>query len=81
MKYSPVRKMKLKKRLLFSPHNRIEGNQYIYHGLGSSVGIVTDHGLEGPELNPSEDEIFRPSRLALGPTQTPIKWVPGLSQD
>jgi len=31
---------------------------------GSSVSIVTDYGLDGP----SGDEIFRLSRLALGPT-------------
>jgi len=31
-------------------------------------------------LNPGVDEIFRPSRLALGPTQPPVKWVPVLSQ-
>jgi len=37
-------------------------------GLGSSVGIATDYGLDGPGLNPGVDEIFRPSRLALGPT-------------
>ena len=50
----------------------------VYHaderGPGSSVGIATDYGLDGG------DEIFRPSRPALGPTQPPVKWVSGLSR-
>ena len=46
---------------------------------GSSVGIATDYGLDDPGSNPGGDEIFRPSRPALGPTQTPVNWVPGLS--
>ena len=41
-------------------------------GPGSSVGIATDYGLDGPASNPGGDEIFRPSRPALGPTQTPV---------
>ena len=48
-------------------------------GPGSSVGIVTDYGLDGPGSNPGGDKIFRPYRPALGPTQSPVKWVLGLS--
>ena len=41
-------------------------------GPGSSVGIATDYGMDGPGSNPGEDEIFRPFRPALGPTQPPV---------
>jgi len=49
-------------------------------GPGSSVGIVTDYGLDGPGLNPGGDEIFCLSRPALGPTQPPVQSVLGLSR-
>jgi hypothetical protein len=49
-------------------------------GPGSSVGIASDYGLDGPGSNPGEDDTFRPSGPALGPTQPPVKWVPLLSR-
>ena len=55
--------------------------QIKYCGPGSSVGIATDYGLDGPGSNPGGDEIFRLSRSALWPTQPPpVKWVTGLSR-
>jgi len=46
-----------------------------FTGPVSSVGIATDYGLDGPGSNPGADEIFRPTRPALGPTQPPVQWV------
>jgi len=45
-----------------------------------AVGIANDYGLDDPGLNSGEEEIFRPSRPTLRPTQPPVKWVPGLSR-
>jgi hypothetical protein len=49
-------------------------------GPGSSVGIATDYGLDGPVSNPGGDKNFRPSGPALGPTQPTLKWVLSLSR-
>jgi len=48
-------------------------------GAGNSVSISTEYGMDDPGSNPGGDEIFRPSRPALGPTQPPVQWLPGLS--
>jgi len=45
-------------------------NSGLNRGTGSSVGIATDYGLDGPRSNPGGDEISIP---ALGPTQPPVK--------
>ena len=42
-------------------------------GPANSVGIATDYEPGGQEWNPFGDEIFLPSRPALGPTQSPVK--------
>ena len=47
---------------------------------GALSVLRLSYGLDGPETNPGGDEIFRPSILALGHTQPPVKWVPGLSR-
>ena len=49
-------------------------------GPGCSVGIAADYGLDDPGPSPGEDSVFHPSRLSLGPTQPPVKWVPDLSR-
>ena len=49
-------------------------------GPGSSVGIATEYGLDGPGIESRWGEIFRPSRPDLGPTQLYVQWVPGLSR-
>ena len=53
---------------------RNSGNYLLSNG--SSVGITTDYGLDGPGSNPGGNDIFRPSRPALGPTQPAVEWAP-----
>ena len=50
-------------------------------GRDSSVGIATRYGLDGPGIESRWARDFpHPSTPALGPTQPPVQWVPGLSK-
>ena len=60
--------------------NYLSGFLYGKVGRGSSVGIATRYGLDGPVIESQwrgGRVIPHPSWPALGPTQPPIQWVPG----
>jgi hypothetical protein len=50
-------------------------------GPGSSVGIATGYGLDGPGIESRWGRDFpHLSRPVLGPTQPPVQWAPGISR-
>jgi len=53
----------------------------VFLGWDSSVNVATHYGLDGPGTESrSRQDFLHLFRLALGPTQLPIRWVPGFSQ-
>jgi len=67
------------KELLCSEETVCEGMNEFGVGWDSSVSIATRYGLDGPGIESWWGRDFpHPSRPALGPTQPPIHWVPGL---
>jgi len=50
-------------------------------GWHSVVSMATCYGLDGPGIESRWEQDFpHLSRMALGPTQLPTQWLPGLSQ-
>jgi hypothetical protein len=54
---------------------------FLANGVGrdSSLGTATRYGLDGPGVeSPWRRNFPHPPRPIVGPTQSPVQWVPGL---
>jgi hypothetical protein len=65
--------MDLKYTELYTANSTFSAGRY------SVVGVATRYGLDGPGIESQwRRDLPHLSRLALGPNQHPIQWVPGL---